>query len=307
MLGYDDDEIGDDRRRSGSTASIPTTSARVARGDRRPPRGRTPHFESEHRMRHRDGSYRWMLSRGAGRARRTAGTRRASPARRPTSPTARRRGAARCTTRSTTRSPGCPTARCSSTASSTRARARAPRPRATAAPCCSSTSTASSSSTTARPRRRRRAAASRVAGGSSAVLRAERHRRPPRRRRVHVLLDDVDSTTADAMRDRRPHPGRARRAVRVDGHELFVTREHRHRRQRDRRRHGRRRCCATPTSRCTAPRRAARARHEVFDAACTTRAVEPLQLETRAAARDRARASCASTTSRSSTCATGAI
>ena len=26
--------------------------------------GRSPHFEAEHRMRHRDGSYRWMLSRG---------------------------------------------------------------------------------------------------------------------------------------------------------------------------------------------------------------------------------------------------
>ena len=42
--------------------------------------GRTPHFEIEHRMLHRDGSYRWMLTRGlavrdrTGKAYRMAGS-----------------------------------------------------------------------------------------------------------------------------------------------------------------------------------------------------------------------------------------
>ena len=56
--------------RSGWAASIPTTSTRVRAklADHR--EGRTPLFEDEHRIRHKDGNYRWVLSRGLRRARR---------------------------------------------------------------------------------------------------------------------------------------------------------------------------------------------------------------------------------------------
>jgi len=33
-----------------------------SRGDRGAPKGLTPHFESEHRVLHKDGSFHWMLS-----------------------------------------------------------------------------------------------------------------------------------------------------------------------------------------------------------------------------------------------------
>jgi len=63
MLGYRDEEISDDpsewlgRLHSSEIERVKTAlDAHCA--------GRTPDFQSEHRVRHRDGAYRWMLTRG---------------------------------------------------------------------------------------------------------------------------------------------------------------------------------------------------------------------------------------------------
>jgi diguanylate cyclase (GGDEF)-like protein/PAS domain S-box-containing protein len=63
MLGYQEDEIG------GSpdewfTRVHPEDISRVNADITAHLEGGTPHFENEHRMLHRDGTYRWMLSRG---------------------------------------------------------------------------------------------------------------------------------------------------------------------------------------------------------------------------------------------------
>gem|GEM_PF-1652957 len=63
MLGYSDHEISEEPKEWASRvheADLPLLRERV----REHLEGVTPHFEIEHRMRHRDGSYRWMLSRG---------------------------------------------------------------------------------------------------------------------------------------------------------------------------------------------------------------------------------------------------
>ena len=63
MLGYSDHEIGDQPKEWASRvheADLSLLRERV----RDHLEGAAPHFEIEHRMRHRDGSYRWMLSRG---------------------------------------------------------------------------------------------------------------------------------------------------------------------------------------------------------------------------------------------------
>ena len=63
MLGYDENEIGErpaewlDRVHPDDLPRLETK--RAAHLD-----GTSPHFEDEHRMRHKDGSYRWFLSRG---------------------------------------------------------------------------------------------------------------------------------------------------------------------------------------------------------------------------------------------------
>ncbi|MFN7143941.1 MAG: PAS domain S-box protein, partial [Myxococcota bacterium] len=63
MLGYSDDEVGTDPREWLDRVH-PDDRARVDAELLLHLEGDTPHFESEHRMRHRDGSWRWMLVRG---------------------------------------------------------------------------------------------------------------------------------------------------------------------------------------------------------------------------------------------------
>jgi diguanylate cyclase (GGDEF)-like protein/PAS domain S-box-containing protein len=63
MLGYLEHEIGDrpgDWLNRAHPEDLPMLRNRFWEHIQ----GLTPHFESEHRMRHRDGSYRWVLSRG---------------------------------------------------------------------------------------------------------------------------------------------------------------------------------------------------------------------------------------------------
>jgi diguanylate cyclase (GGDEF)-like protein/PAS domain S-box-containing protein len=63
MLGYTDGDIGsgsEEWLRRVHTEDINSLRARIAAHID----GRTPHFKHEHRMLHRDGSFRWMLSRG---------------------------------------------------------------------------------------------------------------------------------------------------------------------------------------------------------------------------------------------------
>jgi diguanylate cyclase (GGDEF)-like protein/PAS domain S-box-containing protein len=79
MLGYQENEIGDnpeewfDRIHD---ADRPRVKEEIAAHQR----GQTAHFESEHRMLHKDGTFRWMLSRGlaihdeSGKASRMAGS-----------------------------------------------------------------------------------------------------------------------------------------------------------------------------------------------------------------------------------------
>ena len=105
---------------------------------------------------------------------------------RATSPSARAPSSSSPTARCTTRSPGCPTARCSSTASARRCGARAG---ATAAsPSSSSTSTASRSSTTRSATRPATACSSTWPCASSSALRPGGHARALRRRRVHAAV-----------------------------------------------------------------------------------------------------------------------
>ena len=64
MLGYED---GGDRHRPGRVvAAGPSRRRRLGSGPISPPTAGDDvrHFESEHRMLHKDQTYRWMLSRG---------------------------------------------------------------------------------------------------------------------------------------------------------------------------------------------------------------------------------------------------
>lgn len=63
MLGYTDDEVGTDPREWLDRVH-PDDRGRVDAELLLHVEGDTPHFESEHRMRHRDGAWRWMLVRG---------------------------------------------------------------------------------------------------------------------------------------------------------------------------------------------------------------------------------------------------
>lgn len=63
MLGYAEDEIGDDPKEWFNRLH-PEDVERLQLDISGHLKGLTPHFENEHRMLHRDGGYRWMLSRG---------------------------------------------------------------------------------------------------------------------------------------------------------------------------------------------------------------------------------------------------
>jgi diguanylate cyclase (GGDEF)-like protein/PAS domain S-box-containing protein len=63
MLGYTEDQIGSDPDEWNSRLH-PDDVGRFEHAAEEHLAGRTSHFESEHRMRHADGRYRWMASRG---------------------------------------------------------------------------------------------------------------------------------------------------------------------------------------------------------------------------------------------------
>jgi diguanylate cyclase (GGDEF)-like protein/PAS domain S-box-containing protein len=63
MLGYGEHEIGSHPEEWFGRLH-PEDQARVRSEIKRHLDGETPHFEQEHRIRHRDGTYRWVLSRG---------------------------------------------------------------------------------------------------------------------------------------------------------------------------------------------------------------------------------------------------
>jgi diguanylate cyclase (GGDEF)-like protein/PAS domain S-box-containing protein len=63
MLGYHDDEIGD-RPEEWLDRIHDADRERVKEEIAAHQKGQTPHFESEHRVLHKDGGFRWMLSRG---------------------------------------------------------------------------------------------------------------------------------------------------------------------------------------------------------------------------------------------------
>jgi diguanylate cyclase (GGDEF)-like protein/PAS domain S-box-containing protein len=63
MLGYQEDQIGD-RPEEWFDRIHDTDRERVKEEIAAHQKGLTPHFESEHRVLHKDGSFRWMLSRG---------------------------------------------------------------------------------------------------------------------------------------------------------------------------------------------------------------------------------------------------
>jgi len=64
MLGYGDDEI-ENERSEWKRRVHPDDYDRVMRDINEHLKGRTGHYRSEYRMRHKDGSYRWILARGA--------------------------------------------------------------------------------------------------------------------------------------------------------------------------------------------------------------------------------------------------
>ena len=64
MLGYEDARDRERARPSGSTACTRKMSSHVRAALAAHIDGRHDHFETEHRMLHRDGAYRWMRSRG---------------------------------------------------------------------------------------------------------------------------------------------------------------------------------------------------------------------------------------------------
>jgi diguanylate cyclase (GGDEF)-like protein/PAS domain S-box-containing protein len=63
ILGYEEGEVGD-RPSEWMDRVHPDDLERLQAGLAAHCEGRLPHFEDEHRIRHRDGSYRWVLARG---------------------------------------------------------------------------------------------------------------------------------------------------------------------------------------------------------------------------------------------------
>jgi PAS domain S-box-containing protein len=64
ILGYEPDEISN-KVEEWKTRIHPEDFDRVMASHRENFEGKTPHFEVEYRLRHKDGSYRWILGRGA--------------------------------------------------------------------------------------------------------------------------------------------------------------------------------------------------------------------------------------------------
>lgn len=81
MLGFNENEIGD-RLADWLERIHDSDRERVKDELAAHQKGLTPHFESEHRVLHKDGTFRWMLSRGLA-VRNTSGWPRAWPDRRP--------------------------------------------------------------------------------------------------------------------------------------------------------------------------------------------------------------------------------
>ena len=217
----------------------------------------TPSTESyENAVVTQDGEERVIMLAQHGPARRG---RRRSPrrsARASTSPSAGAPRSRSPTSPTTTRSPACPTARCWPSTSSWRI-ARARRGGARASRCCTSTSTTSSSSTTPSATRPATSCCCDVCGRLEARRRGQGPARPPGRRRVPA---------ADRRRRRRRRTpwraARGRRAAgqrwpspsRSQGSEFHLRRVDRHQRVPRTTPTTPRRCCATPTPRCTRPR-----------------------------------------------------
>jgi PAS domain S-box-containing protein len=238
--------------------------------------GDSPHFESEHRIRHRDGSYLFVLNRGLavrderGERVRLAGSQ--------TDITLRKQAEAQIL-HDALHDPltGLPnrTLYLDRLGQAVARRAAATR---AASPCSSSTSTASRSSTTAWATWRRRPA---VAPRAAPRLRAcaPTTRRAPGRRTSSRSCSTTSRTSArprgsstassrscatrscsTGTRCSRP-PASASRFV--AGPTDRVPRS----------------CCATPTPRCTGAKALGRDRHEIFDEAMHARAVAALTLE----------------------------
>ena len=153
MLGYDDEAIGDTSQEWLDRVHPDDVGrAAGARVDAHL-EGAARTWRASTAMAHRDGSYRWVLVRGAAiRDQRGQSDPRGRLDDRHHRPQGGR-GASAPRRRSTTASPGCPTGRCSSTAWSTRWPGPSASP-TTAAPSCSWTSIGSSWSTTASATRR---------------------------------------------------------------------------------------------------------------------------------------------------------
>ena len=160
----------------------------------------------------------------------------------------------------------------------------------------SSTSTFKLDQRHARPRTPATSCCATLAPRLRAAVRAGDTRRALRRRRVRRRSARTSTATRDARRRRRAaRAARSRAPFVLDGGEHFVTGQHRHRAAAPTAATRPRRCSATPTPRCTAPRTRGRGALRALRRARCARARSPrLRIETelrRALEPRRARAS----------------